>query len=121
MKGERVVDRLEHILEAIRGIEDTTAGLSRETVMEHWTLRSAVERGVEVISEAARHLPPELTDAHPDVPWKNIRAIGNFLRHEYDRLESEIIWQIASEAVIPLKAAVQAMLAELRASTRKTD
>jgi hypothetical protein len=70
MGVERTAHRLEHILEAIRGIEDTVAGLSRDTVMEHWTLRSAVERGLEIISEATRHLPSELTDAHPEVPWK---------------------------------------------------
>jgi len=116
MQVERLADRLDHILEAITGIEDTIAGLSRDTVMEHWTLRSAVERGIEIISEAARHVPLELTDAYPDVPWKNIRGIGNFLRHEYDRLEPDILWQIASEGLIPLKAAVRSMLAELRES-----
>jgi hypothetical protein len=70
MDAERLADRLGHILEAIDGIEGTIAGLSRETVMEHWTLRSAVERGIEIISEAARHVPSELTDAYPDVPWR---------------------------------------------------
>jgi uncharacterized protein with HEPN domain len=91
MDAERLADRLGHILEAIDGIEGTIAGLSRETVMEHWTLRSAVERGIEIISEAARHVPSELTDAYPDVPWRNIRGVGNFLRHEYDRIEPDIL------------------------------
>jgi len=113
MGVERTAHRLEHILEAIRGIEDTVAGLSRDTVMEHWTLRSAVERGLEIISEATRHLPSELTDAHPEVPWRNIRGIGNLLRHEYDRIEPDIVWQIASEGLVPLRTAVETMLSEM--------
>ena len=118
MDVERLVHRLEHILEAINGVEDTIAGLSRDTVLGHWTLRSAVERGIEIISEASRHLPGELTEAYPDVPWKNIRGIGNFLRHEYDKLEPDILWQIASEGLNPLKAAIRAMLAQLRRAER---
>jgi uncharacterized protein with HEPN domain len=115
MEGERTGDRLEDILDAINGIEGTIAGLSQNTVMEHWTLRSAVERGIEIISEAARHLPQELIDAHPEIAWRNIRGIGNLLRHEYDRIEQDIIWQIASEGLAPLKRAVQAMLAKQQA------
>jgi Nucleotidyltransferase domain len=72
MQVERLADRLDHILEAINGIEDTIAGLSRDTVMEHWTLRSAVERGIQIISEAApspvgagRCLPRRPLEEHP--------------------------------------------------------
>ena len=109
MDRERVSERLNHIREAIRGIQDTVAGLQRNTVIEHWTLRSAVERGLEIISEASRHLPEDLLQRYPNIPWHNIRGIGNFLRHAYSNIEPDILWEIVTDHLDPLDKAVQAM------------
>ena len=78
-------------------------------------LRQAIERNVEIISEASRKLPAELTDAHPDVAWKKIRDIGNILRHAYPDVEPEKIWEIATVHIRPLKAAVAAMIEAVKA------
>jgi uncharacterized protein with HEPN domain len=53
--------------------------------------RAATERAIEIISEAVRHLPDELLARHPGVPWAQIKAIGNKVRHEYHRVEPKII------------------------------
>lgn len=121
MDPARAAERLRHILEAIRGIQDTTAGLSRDIVMEHWTLRSAVERGFEIISEAARHVPDELLEKRPDIPWKKIRGIGNVLRHGYDALDHDILWQTISVRLDPLEKAVRGLLAEVEKPSRSSD
>lgn len=52
--------RIHDMLEAIRGIEKAIKGKSFRDYQRSWVLRSAVERGVEVISEASRHLTREL-------------------------------------------------------------
>jgi len=54
-------------------------------------LRSAVERGIEVISEASRHLGEELKAQHKEVRWKDIAGIGNVLRHDYQRVDASIV------------------------------
>jgi hypothetical protein len=46
---------------------------------------AAVERHLQKISEAAVRLSDHAEILCPGVPWRNIRGIGNFLRHEYDR------------------------------------
>jgi hypothetical protein len=48
------------MLDAIAGIEATVAGASFAEYARNWTMRRAVERGIEIISEASRHLPEEL-------------------------------------------------------------
>ena len=53
-----------------------------------WLLRSAVERGIEVISEASRHLGRDLKAQHKDVRWQDIAGIGNILRHDYQRVDA---------------------------------
>jgi uncharacterized protein with HEPN domain len=52
----------------------------------------------------------------PAVPWPQWRAIGNFLRHEYDRIEIVSVWLTIEDDLAPLKAAVEAALKQLRES-----
>jgi hypothetical protein len=52
--------RIHDMLESIRGIEKAIAGKTIRDYERSWLLRSAVERGIEVISEASRHLSLDL-------------------------------------------------------------
>jgi uncharacterized protein with HEPN domain len=78
-----------------------------------WVLRSALERGVEVISEASRHLGRELKSQHKDVRWKDIAGVGNILRHEYQRIDSQIIWNAVKDDLPVLKKALLSIRASL--------
>ena len=57
---------LDEIIEAIEGIEAATAGKKLIDFSESWILKHAVQRGLEIISEASRHLPDELLEAAPE-------------------------------------------------------
>ncbi|WP_247517333.1 DUF86 domain-containing protein [Bradyrhizobium sp. 190] len=94
------------MLEAIRGIEKAIKGKSFRDYQRSWVLRSAVERGVEVISEASRHLEQKLKTPHKEVRWKDIAGIGNVLRHEYQRVDGQIIWKAVKDDLPPLKEAL---------------
>jgi uncharacterized protein with HEPN domain len=72
----------------------------------------AASYSIMVISEAVRRIPGDWLSAHPDVPWHAIRAIGNKLRHEYQRVSDVILWGIISSHGEILEAAVDRMLAE---------
>jgi uncharacterized protein with HEPN domain len=45
-------------------------------------------------------------DCIPDQPWRNIRGLGNWLRHQYDSVDREIIWNTIHEDLPKLKNAV---------------
>ena len=104
---------LEDIKDAVLAIEEFTVAKTYADYLGVRMLRQAIERNVEIISEASRKLPAELTEAHPDVPWRKIRGIGDILRHAYPDVEPEQIWDIATIHIHPLKAAVLAMIAEV--------
>jgi uncharacterized protein with HEPN domain len=100
---------LAEILEAIEGIETHTTGKSLADFERDWLLRLAVQRALEIISEACRHIPDEFLGAAPDVPWKKIRGIGNILRHEYHKIADDVIWAVVVENIGPLKTAIDAI------------
>ena len=101
---------LTEILSAIEGIQSAVAGKTIEDFKENWLLRRGVERGIEIISEAARHVPDEVLAQHPDIPWKQVRGVGNVLRHEYHRIAETVIWDVVANHLDPLKSAIEAML-----------
>ncbi|MDR5699736.1 HepT-like ribonuclease domain-containing protein [Agromyces aerolatus] len=45
------------------------------------------------LSAAADRLPEAFRAAHPDVDWRGIRAVRNFIAHDYDGTDEEILWQ----------------------------
>lgn len=101
------------MLDAIISIERFTMGKTFETYVADEMLRDAVERNVERLSEASRHVPDELRQANADIPWRPIADIGNVLRHGYDRVNDQRVWQVVAHDLASLKAAVERILAEL--------
>jgi uncharacterized protein with HEPN domain len=55
---------------------------------ERGAILASVGGGLEIISEASRHIPDDLKELAPDIPWRQIAAIGNLLRHEYQRTKA---------------------------------
>ena len=57
------------IIEAIERIHDVLHDISLEEFEADWRKQWLVERGVEIISEASRHLTDDLKACHPEIPW----------------------------------------------------
>ncbi len=85
---------IRHLLDdmraAIEGIENATAGKSLQDYQNDWLLRP-LQRAIEIISEASRALPDEIKALRPEIPWPQVKAIGNVLRHEYHGLSDNIL------------------------------
>jgi len=58
---------LQDILMAIQGIEAAIAGKTFAAFQSEWLLRHGVQRGIEIISEASRHLPEALLASRPEI------------------------------------------------------
>ncbi len=79
-------------MDAIDGIEQTLAGADFDMFQRSWSMQRAIERGLEIVSEASRGIEGEAKARFSDVPWDQIAGIGNILRHEYHRVEPVILW-----------------------------
>jgi uncharacterized protein with HEPN domain len=70
------------------------ADVSLEAFENDWQRQWLVERGVEIISEASRHLPDDLKVRHPEIPWNKVAGIGNVLRHNYETIAAPVLWKL---------------------------
>ncbi len=104
-----VRERLEHILDATANIRTLLAEKSIDSLRTEPVTRAALERFIEIISEASRHVPSELKAKHPQIAWIDIANIGNRLRHGYDMVDERILWDIYAFDIDALDQAVTRM------------
>ncbi|HPC90511.1 MAG TPA: DUF86 domain-containing protein [Methanothrix sp.] len=53
----------------------------------------AVTKCIEVVGEAAKHIPDALRIKYPDIPWREMAGMRDRLVHGYFTVELEIVWQ----------------------------
>ena len=107
---------LDDILESIQAIEDYTNGVTEDRFNTSRLLQDAAVRHLEIIGEAARHVPKELTDRYPDIPWRRITGMRNRITHVYFGIILERIWEVIQRDLPTLKANTQKMMEDLSQS-----
>lgn len=105
--------RLLHIRDEIDGVLSAVAGVGFDEYRESYALRRVSERAIQIISEAARALPKDLTSNYPAAPWTAIIGIGNVLRHEYQHVDDRRLWEIVTVHLPQLRVVVLEMLSDL--------
>ena len=111
MLSDRARLALTDIRDNIRLALGFVAGMSADAFAADRRTFYAVTRCLEIISEAARRLPPSLRNRHAELPWRAIMGAGNVYRHDYDNVVEEIVWQTVTRDLAPLLAVAEAELA----------
>jgi uncharacterized protein with HEPN domain len=106
-----LIPRLTDIIEAIERINGVLADVSLEAFENDWQRQWLVERGVEIISEASRHLPDDLKARNPEIPWQKVAGIGNVLRHNYESIAAPVLWKLVQADLPVLDKACRSELA----------
>jgi uncharacterized protein with HEPN domain len=107
------IQRFTDIIENIDRIEQFTAGLTAQAFAANDQTIFAVKYALMVISEATAKLGDIASSLQPDIPWREIRGLGNRLRHDYDTVDLARIWLLIERDLPPLKAACQDALRAL--------
>jgi len=102
--------RIDDILECIARITGYTNGMTFESFQKSQLVIDAVVRNLEIIGEAANHIPTELQQRYPDLPWFEMRGIRNLLIHEYFGVSVEIVWRTVREDLPPVATKLKELL-----------
>ena len=81
-----------------------TAGLDQAAFVGNPLVYDATLRNLELIGEAATHVPDEVRTLHRLVPWRMVVATPNRLIHGYLGIDNDTLWSIVVSEVPTLLA-----------------
>jgi len=56
----------------------------------------ATVRAIEIVGEAARHIPDDFRNRFPSIPWRQMVAMRNILAHNYEGADPKIVHRTAT-------------------------
>lgn len=108
MTAERTpAERLSDMALAAGKISRFLEGKTLQDFSDNELIHDAVVRNLEVISEASRHIGDDLKALAPEVPWRKVADMGNWIRHAYEKIEDKILWDTIKDGLPILAAAVR--------------
>ncbi len=102
--------RLADIIESCTRIAAYIADLDLVTFHNDLKTQDAVIRQFEIIGEAVKSLPAELTALEPSIPWTQIAGFRDVLAHSYFAVDTSVIWDAASQKAPALKSSCERLL-----------
>jgi len=71
-----------------------TSGLDQTGFVASGLNYDATLRNLELIGEAATHVPEAVRGLHPQIPWRLVIATRNRLIHGYLGIDNDTLWSI---------------------------
>ncbi|MFS0772190.1 DUF86 domain-containing protein [Sphingomonas sp. 1P08PE] len=99
-----VVEDANLLLSYVAGMDEQTLAADERTLL-------AVERLLQRITEAVIQIgPDDMARIDPDLPVRNIRGLGNRLRHDYRNIDPALLLRTARDELPVLVAAAERAL-----------
>lgn len=116
MSGRRDArDHVEDMVEALeRVVAATIAASDDEVVDPRGSVRGHVLHHLTVLGEAAKHVPVEVTQAHPEIPWTAMCRLRDRIVHYYFGIDDEVLIATVRRSVPEDLPRLRSLLAELR-------
>lgn len=105
---------LEDILESCGKIRRYTQGVTFEAFRANDMMIDAVIRNLEIIGEAAKHLPPEARTLMPEADWSKAAGFRDVIAHGYFGLDLYVVWDVVQAKVPGLGQSAERVLQQLR-------
>ncbi|MFA5020630.1 MAG: DUF86 domain-containing protein [Patescibacteria group bacterium] len=101
---------LGHILESIQSIDEYLDHLTFDDFKKRKVIIDAVIRRFEIMGEAVRQMPIDFKKKYPDVPWRDIADMRNYLIHEYFGVDINEVWRTIKDDLPVFKEKISEIL-----------
>lgn len=101
---------LKDILDSINFIEEFINAMSFDEFKKDEKTSSATVRKLEIIGEAAKHIPKEVIDANKEIPWKEMAGMRDKITHDYFGIDYNIIWNVIKNRLPDLKTKIRRVI-----------
>jgi len=109
-------DSRTHLLDIVEGIElieGFVGNMDLDAYRADEMRKSAVERQLQIITEAAKRLGEDAYVLCPDEDWKGFCRMGDVLRHGYHKIDDEIVWNTVKDELPKMREAALVVIESL--------
>lgn len=102
MNENRLPDYLDHMQQAASDACGFVEGLAKDDFLNDKRTQQAVIMSLIIIGEAATKVMDgyaDFTQAHPEVPWRNMRGMRNRIAHGYFDINLDVVWDTVQTAL----------------------
>lgn len=88
--------------------------LDESAFLQDETLKRAFVRSLEIIGEAAKHIPDELRQTYSAIEWRPLAGMRDRLIHAYFGVDYELVWDVVTTKIPALQPRIMQMLQQER-------
>lgn len=104
---------LKDIVQNMNDAEEFIRGMTYGEFEADKKTLNAVLRSLEVIGEAAKHVPNDLRGQYPDVPWKEMAGMRDKVIHFYFGVDKETVWLVVKDRIPTILPLIEEILRDL--------
>ena len=101
---------IQDMLEFGEKVLSYTEALGPDAFIADSLIYDATLRNIELIGEAATHVPTDVRESHRDIPWRAIVGVRNRLAHGYLSISDSVIWSLIQDAIPELLPRLRRLL-----------
>lgn len=104
---------LGHIQDSINSIKEFLGDMDYETFAKNKMAIDATVREIEIIGEASNNLSDNFKKSHPQIPFRDIIDMRNFVAHEYFGVNTQVVWDTCKNDLPELESIIQTILPDI--------
>lgn len=120
--NDEIIDKFEQIIEAIDIINDRCKDIrvADDFLLTPWgmTIFDSCVMRIQVIGESVKTIDDktqhQLLNKYPQIPWRKIIGLRNFISHEYANVDNKIIWTTIKVHLAPLREAILQIIHDIQ-------
>ena len=106
------MDKIHHINNEIDYLSIKSKGLTHNEFIKDETLKRAFVRSLEIIGEAVKTIPKQITEQYKKIEWNKIAGMRDKLIHHYFGVDYDLVWDVIENHIPKLKEAIKLILNE---------